>query len=194
MLVTETATPTEAIAASTPAGSSSSSPAAAGPDIVRSCATLKAAGRRVVVVDERDALDLLHSSVHAGADAYIGRESSLADLDAAIAAAGRGDAFVPAALLGPLLRSLPSDHAGDVALARVARLSERERAVLHLLADGADHEAIAAALFVSTHTVRTHLRNLYRKLGVHSRKEAVRMVAEHDALDRLAAAEVALDG
>jgi DNA-binding NarL/FixJ family response regulator len=162
-------------------------------DLRQLCGAIGAAGRRVVVVGEVAGGDLLEAAVHAGADGYVGPESSFDELEAAIASAARGEAFVPPALLAPLLRDLVGRHrAADVALARVARLSERERAVLRLLADGADHEAIATTLFVSTHTVRTHLRNLYRKLGVHSRKEAVAMVTDHEALDRLAIADVSL--
>ena len=51
-------------------------------------------------------------------------------------------------------------------------LSARERDVLRLLADGRSDPEIAAALFVSRRTVATHVANLYRKLGVHSRAAA----------------------
>ena len=164
--------------------------ATAGPPTLAACAALRRADRRVVIVADHDQPELLETAVEAGADAFVASSSGLADLRDAVAAASRGEAWVPAPLLGSLLRNLiDRRRASDVALARASRLSDRERAVLELLADGAGHEHIAAALFVSPSTVRTHLRNLYRKLGVHSRKEAVALVVEHDALARLAAAE-----
>jgi LuxR family maltose regulon positive regulatory protein len=55
----------------------------------------------------------------------------------------------------------------------VEPLSERELEVLALLADGLTYQEIAQALFISLNTVKTHLKNVYGKLGVHNRQEAV---------------------
>ena len=55
----------------------------------------------------------------------------------------------------------------------VVELSERERAVLVELATTTSFEVVAKRLFVSTNTVKTQARLLYRKLGVHSREEAL---------------------
>lgn len=52
-------------------------------------------------------------------------------------------------------------------------LTRREREVLSMLAQGMDTQAIAQALFLSTATVRNHVQNLMRKLGAHTRAEAV---------------------
>ena len=60
----------------------------------------------------------------------------------------------------------------DVATARFG-LSNKERAVARLLIQGLENESIQAELFISRNTLRTHLRNLYRKTGVHSREELV---------------------
>jgi DNA-binding NarL/FixJ family response regulator len=60
----------------------------------------------------------------------------------------------------------------------LAPLSVREREVLELLAEGLDNETIGRRLYLSAHTVRTHVRNLRRKLNVHSRAEAARRYLE----------------
>jgi LuxR family maltose regulon positive regulatory protein len=52
-------------------------------------------------------------------------------------------------------------------------LTDRELEVLHLLAERLSNPEIARRLFVSLPTVKTHTRNIYGKLGVHSRKQAV---------------------
>lgn len=52
-------------------------------------------------------------------------------------------------------------------------LSEREKEVLYHLAEGNNYQEIAEALFISVDTVRHHIRNIYKKLHVHSRSEAV---------------------
>ena len=52
-------------------------------------------------------------------------------------------------------------------------LSERENTVLKLLVDGFSYKMIGAEMFISIDTVRSHIRNIYEKLQVHSRGEAV---------------------
>ena len=52
-------------------------------------------------------------------------------------------------------------------------LTEREISVLNLLADGYNYQEIADNLFISVDTVRHHIRNIYKKLHVHSQSEAV---------------------
>lgn len=52
-------------------------------------------------------------------------------------------------------------------------LSERELEVLHQLCRGANNREIAEDLFVSTNTIKAHIKNIYKKLHVHSRAEAV---------------------
>lgn len=52
-------------------------------------------------------------------------------------------------------------------------LSPREKEVLHSLAEGNNYKEIANELFISVDTVRHHIRNIYKKLHVHSRSEAV---------------------
>jgi DNA-binding CsgD family transcriptional regulator len=59
------------------------------------------------------------------------------------------------------------------ALDRLANLSPREFEVLQYLLDGRNQTATAEELFVSPHTVRTHVRNILAKLGAHSSLEAV---------------------
>lgn len=54
-----------------------------------------------------------------------------------------------------------------------SRVSAREREVLQLLAKGATTDAIAASLFLSPHTVKAHVRNVFSKYEVRSRQEAV---------------------
>ena len=62
------------------------------------------------------------------------------------------------------------------------QLTDREREVLGLLAQGLRNEDIAALLFISPQTVQTHVRNLLGKLGVHSKLEAVAFAVRHGAV------------
>lgn len=69
---------------------------------------------------------------------------------------------------------------GAVAQTRPAGLSEKEVAVLVELCHGQTNKQIAVQLWLSEQTVKFHLRNIYRKLGLKSRTEALRYAYEHD--------------
>lgn len=62
----------------------------------------------------------------------------------------------------------------------LAALRPRERTVLSLYAEGLGANEIARLLVLSPHTVRTHVKNAFRRLGVHSRDEATELVREHE--------------
>jgi DNA-binding CsgD family transcriptional regulator len=62
----------------------------------------------------------------------------------------------------------------------LAALRPRERTVLGLYAEGLGANEIARLLVLSPHTVRTHVKNAFRRLGVHSRDEATELVREHE--------------
>lgn len=64
----------------------------------------------------------------------------------------------------------------------VGRLRGRERSVLELYADGLTTNEVAKLLFISPHTVRTHVKSALRTLGVHSRSEAARLVRSSQLL------------
>jgi DNA-binding NarL/FixJ family response regulator len=59
-------------------------------------------------------------------------------------------------------------------------LSDREVEVLRLIASGRSNREIAAELVISEHTVRRHLSNIYRKIGVTSRSAATAFAFDHD--------------
>jgi DNA-binding CsgD family transcriptional regulator len=62
----------------------------------------------------------------------------------------------------------------------LAGLRPRERTVLGLYAEGLGANEIARLLVLSPHTVRTHVKNAFRRLGVHSREEATELIREHE--------------
>ena len=85
----------------------------------------------------------------------------------------RSDAVLKACAMSLAHAHRPTEWPGDQV---VARLRRRERAILELYADGLGTEEIADLLVLSRHTVRTHVRNALRTLGVHSREEAATLV------------------
>jgi DNA-binding NarL/FixJ family response regulator len=69
----------------------------------------------------------------------------------------------------------------DLQTERLLFLTPRELDVLRFLADGASTDHVAAELLISKATVRSHVKSLLAKLGVHSRVEAVSLFLRHDA-------------
>jgi DNA-binding NarL/FixJ family response regulator len=152
------------------------------------CATLKASGTtpRVLVLGSSRSEEDLVAAVHAGADGYLDEEAGTAQLVAALTRVASGEASIPGDMLGGLLRSLIRQRREeDEAMERIQLLSRREREILALLAEGLDNEAIAEHLVISTHTARTHVQNILRKLEVHSRLEAAALASTSRFLDRL---------
>ncbi len=90
-----------------------------------------------------------------------------------------GASRVSTKYLAKLLAALPDEKATAKADGRLPEpLSGRELEVLALMAAGESNGEIAARLFVSTTTVKTHVNNLYRKLGTSSRTRAVARARE----------------
>ncbi|HEX2301701.1 MAG TPA: response regulator transcription factor [Pseudonocardiaceae bacterium] len=126
-----------------------------------------------------------HDTAHAvaaareGAAAWVPKESSVEHLLGVVRAVCQGHACYPARQLGAVLRELRDDirHARDRS-DRLDVLSDREREVLLGMINGKPVNQIAADSLISPHTVRTHVRSIFTKLGVHSRLEAVRVARE----------------
>lgn len=106
----------------------------------------------------------------AGASGILLETSSVEELLDAIRQVFRGETYFPAALTHYVL-GIPRPGAPN-AQPPVEPLTEREREVLQLLAQGLSNKAIAQKLYVSIRTVEGHLANLYGKLQVKSRTEA----------------------
>lgn len=79
------------------------------------------------------------------------------------------------AALKPLKILLRTDRRNDTA----SRLTEREREVLRLIYQGLTTIEIAGILFISQHTIRTHRKNLHKKLGLRNTAELVRFATEN---------------
>ena len=61
----------------------------------------------------------------------------------------------------------------------IPKLSKRETEILQAFANGFSYQEISDAMFISPHTVRTHIKNIYNKLEINSKSEAVRWVIQH---------------
>ena len=128
-----------------------------------------APGVRVVVV--ADAVDeaLSVAARDGELDGVVLASAHGAELAAALGQVAAGHAVFPAGWLRQVRQSAASSP--------LAQLSPRQREVLELLSLGMDNDQIAARLYISRNTVKFHVRTIYRRLGVHNRVEASRVLA-----------------
>jgi DNA-binding NarL/FixJ family response regulator len=112
----------------------------------------------------------VQAALEAGASGYLVKDAAPEELALAIRAASRGEIHLDAAVARQLMDSLHAsrEQAGDP----FAELSEREREILRLLAEGHANKEIARQLVISERTARTHVSNILRKLGLTSRTQA----------------------
>ena len=112
--------------------------------------------------------------LRAGAAGYLSKDMELASLPRALRGSLDGEAAISRRLAMHLIQHYRSAPTGGMGLRPVrSSLTDREWEVLDLLSGGASTDDIARLLVLSTETVRSHLKNLYRKLDVRSREEAV---------------------
>ena len=107
----------------------------------------------------------LSSAMDCGATGFALKSGDPAELLAALGAVAEGRGFVDERIRRVLLARETTD--------RIAALSEREREVLDMIADGLTGEEIAKRLFLSPETIRTHLRNAMTKLEATTRAHAI---------------------
>lgn len=129
---------------------------------------------RIVMLTTYDVDEYLLSAIRAGASGFLLKNSPPADLLAAIRTVHTGDAVVaPSAtrrLLGHVASTAVTPAEPDP---RLAALTDREREILVLIAQGLSNTELASALFLSETTIKTHVRHILAKLGVRDRVQAV---------------------
>ncbi|GAC70672.1 MadR family response regulator transcription factor [Gordonia soli] len=111
--------------------------------------------------------DLVVRAVRAGARGYVVKDVDTTELVRAIQAVSSGGSAFDPRSAAVVLRTV----SGDVDSPEV--LTDREREVLRLLADGLSNKVIGQTLYISESTVKFHIRNIIRKLGVSKRTDAV---------------------
>lgn len=151
-----------------------SMPGLSGVEATRAIAAAPGAPRVVVLTLSDDDASMLEALL-AGAAGYVLKEATLEQIVGAVRAAAAGEAVIPPRVAPELLRRLRAaeparQDGGDGEEALV--LSERELEVLRLIVEGRDNAAIAAELFISPNTVKSHVASIFAKLRVESRLQA----------------------
>ena len=118
---------------------------------------------------------LLAEGLDCGARGYVLKDAPPDDIVRAVKRVAEGGAYVDP--------TLASELVSPKATERLPALSAREREILGLLADGNSNPEIAAKLFISPETVRTHVRNAMAKLEADTRTQAVALALRYALID-----------
>ncbi|MCX6432270.1 MAG: response regulator transcription factor [Actinobacteria bacterium] len=127
----------------------------------------------IIILSVYDDDQYVHAAITAGASGYLLKTVEAAELRNSVTRVANGET----ALSPPVARTVLSWVANPPP--ESPQLSDRERQVLELAAQGASNKTIANALFLSTRTVEAHMRTIFDKLGVSSRTEAVTYAVRH---------------
>lgn len=129
---------------------------------------------RTVVLAERDDARRAARALQAGASGWVAKDCSLSRLLAVMRGVLRDETHLPPALLTGVLRELTAARRHRTESEQlVESLTPREQEVLRCMVAGLGRKAVAERLYLSPHTVRTHMQNVLGKLGVHSTLAAV---------------------
>ena len=139
-------------------------PRLSGIEVATRCAALSPATAVVFYTAFGDRA-LLSEALDVGARGFVLKEAPLSDLVRAVEQVAAGDAYVAPVLAGVLVSSYATEG--------LPSLTQREREVLRLLADGLANEEVGKRLHISAETVRTHVRKAMAKLEADTRTQAV---------------------
>jgi len=121
--------------------------------------------------------DKVTAALEAGATGYLLKDAEAEEVAAAVRAAFAGETHLDAAVARMLARRMRERRAAPPA---AEPLTQRELEVLSLVGQGASNKDIAAALFITERTARTHVSNILGKLGLASRTQAALYAVDHN--------------
>ncbi|MEX0151923.1 response regulator [Microbacterium sp. LMI1-1-1.1] len=138
------------------------------------CADPDLAETRVLILTTFEEDEYVVAALRAGASGFIGKGAEPDEIVRAVLAVQDGGALLSPtatrALIETYVRSAPT---GRTTTAALDALTDREREVLLLVARGWSNDEIAAQLFISPHTAKSHVKNTMVKLGAHDRAQLV---------------------
>jgi DNA-binding CsgD family transcriptional regulator len=126
-----------------------------------------------------ETLHVEEAAIPYGVKGFFYEQDSMQTFEKGVRAIFQGELWIPRKILAEYMKKNTSKSQARKMKKSDANLTSREREILLLLTSGAKNADIAKKLYVSPHTVRTHLHNVYRKTGVSDRFQAILWAAEN---------------
>ena len=123
---------------------------------------------KIIVLTAHKTEEYARSALNAGADGYVLKDDSHQDLLAAICSVRRGKNYLSPGICGKVVNGFLDRSRGDSSTFSQDELTEREREIIKLVAEGRKTREIANYLSISIKTVEKHRANLMRKLDLHN--------------------------
>jgi DNA-binding NarL/FixJ family response regulator len=133
----------------------------------------------IIVLTMYDRDEYLYESIRAGATGYLLKDAPSGDVIAAIRSAYRGESTLHPVMARKLLDNLTGEKRTERGNSDDS-LTPRELDVLQLMVKGHSNKEIAEQLFISDKTVKIHVSNILKKLGVKSRSQAIIYAIQHE--------------
>jgi DNA-binding NarL/FixJ family response regulator len=134
---------------------------------------------KILVLTAHSSEEYIRAALNAGADGYVLKDASRADLLQAIRAVLGGQTYLCSSVTAKVVSGYLRPKAGDAEVVTVEHVTGREREVLTRVALGQSNKLIARALGVSIKTVEKHRANLMRKLTLHNTAAVTRFAIRH---------------
>ena len=154
-----------------------------GTDGIEATRRISASGveSRVLILTTFDLDEYVYEALRAGASGFLLKDVTAAQLIEGVRVVAAGEAMLAPTVTRRLLKRFAGELPGGEERARpsLQSLTEREREILTLLANGLSNAELGARLYLSEPTIKTHLSSIFRKLGVRDRVQAV--IAAYDA-------------
>jgi len=133
---------------------------------------------RIILLTVVEDEDVVVRALKGGAHGYVLKGVSAGELVSVVRSVHRGETYVSPTIAGRLLSELSGGSASQGARDLVGTLSERERSILELVAQGKTNKEIADTLFLSEKTVKHYMTNVLQKLHVRNRVEAALLLSK----------------
>ena len=129
---------------------------------------------KILVLTQYDNTEYIYRFLKAGAAGYVLKKTVGSDLVSAIRVIFQGKSFIDPSVADRVIKGFLEKPEVSKDEASYDGLSDREKQVLKLVAEGYTNQQIADALYLSIKTVMTHRTNLMEKLGIHNRSELIK--------------------
>jgi DNA-binding NarL/FixJ family response regulator len=138
---------------------------------------------RVLVLTTFDDDDYVYGALRAGASGFLVKDMALEDILTAIRVVAGGDAIIAPAVTRRLIAQFATQSRPDPKLRELTGITDREREVLKLVGLGMSNAEIAATLYITASTAKTHVARLLAKLGARDRVQLVITAYQAGLLD-----------